>query len=90
MFLVFVDTLFKWLVVLPVSNATITVTIEQLLNVFTTHRLSSVIVSVNGSVFSADEFAKQNGAEYLRTSPYHPASNGLVEMLVQTFKISLK
>ena len=85
MFLVIVDAHPKWLEVLPVSNATTTVTIEQLLNVFTTHGLPYTIVSDNGSVFTSDEFpqfVKQNGIEHIRTSPYHPASNGLAERSV--------
>ena len=93
MFLVIVDAHSKWLEVLPVSNATTTVTIEQLLNVFTTHGLPNTIVSDNGSVFTSDEFTqfvKQNGIEHIRTSPYHPVSNGLAERSVQTFKMGLK
>ena len=92
MFLVIVDAHSKWLKVLPVSNAT-TITIEQLLNMFTTHGLPNTTVSDNGSVFTSDEFThfmKQNGIEHIRTSPYHPASNGLAERSVQTFKMGLK
>lgn len=78
---------------LLVSNATKTVTIEQLLNVFTTHELPVTVVSDNDSVFTIDNFAKfvkQNGIEIIWTSPYHPATNGLVERSVQTFKMGLK
>ena len=85
--------IFKLLEVLPANNATTTVIIEQLLNVFTTHGLPNIIVSDNGSVFTSDNFAKfvkQNGIEHIRTSPYHSASNGLAEMSVQTFKMGLK
>ena len=93
MFLVIIDAHSKWLEVLPVNNATTATTIEQLLNVFATHGLPNTIVSDNGSVFTSDEFTnfvKQNGIEHIRTSPYHPASNGLVERSVQTFKMGLK
>ena len=93
MFLVIIDAHSKWLEVLPVNNATTATTIEQLLNVFTTHGLPNTIVSDNGSVFTSDEFSnfmKQNGIEHIRTSPYHPASNGLAERSVQTFKMGLK
>ena len=93
MFLVIIDTHSKWLEVLPVNNVTTVTTIEQLLNVFTTHGLPNTIVSDNGSIFTSDEFSnfiKQNGIEHIPTSPYHPASNGLAERSVQTFKMGLK
>ena len=93
MLLVINDAHSKWLEVLPINNVTTTTTIEQFLNVFTTHGLSNRIVSENGSVFTSDDFAKfvkQNGIEHIRTLPYHPASNGLAERSVQTFKMGLK
>ena len=93
MFLVIVDAHSKWLEVLPVNNATTATTIEQLQNVFTTHGLPNTIVSDNGSAFTSDEFSKftkQNGIEHIKTSPYHPATNGLAERSVQTFKAGLK
>ena len=93
MFLFIIVAHSKWLEVLLVNNATTIVTIEQLLNVFTTHGLPNTIVSDNGSVFMSDDFAKfvkQNGIEHIRTSPYHPALNGLAKRSVQTFKMGLK
>ena len=93
MFLVIIDAHSKWMEVIPVSNATTAVTVEKLLSVFTIHGLPHTIVSDNGSVFTSSEFAefvKQNGIEHILTSPYHPASNGLAERSVQTFKNGLK
>ena len=43
--------------------------------------------------FTSDEFAifaKANGIKHIRTAPYHPASYGLAERFVQSFKQSLK
>ena len=47
----------------------------------------------NGPQFVSTEFAtfmKGNGIQHIRSAPYHPASNGQVERLVQTCKQALK
>ena len=33
---------------------------------------------------------KQNGIKHLRSAPYHPATNGLAECFIQTFKRAMK
>ena len=86
MFLVIIDAHSKWLEVLPVNNATTATTIEQLLNVFTTHGLPNTIVSDNGSVFTSDEFSnfmKQNGIEHIRTSPFKMGLKQITEGSLQ-------
>jgi transposase InsO family protein len=50
-------------------------------------------VSDNGSQFSSDEFAtlmRRNGIKYFKSAPYHPATNGLAERFIQTFKNSMR
>ena len=47
----------------------------------------------NGSVFTSlkfQDFAKFNGIRHVKSAPYHPASNGLAERAVQTFKEHMK
>ena len=47
----------------------------------------------NGSVFTSEKFStftKQNGIHHVKSANYHPASNGLVEWAVQTFKEFMK
>ena len=88
-----VDAHSKWIEVRPVYNATSTVTIDQLRSIFATHGLPEMLVTDNGTVFTSNEFSrftKQNGICHVRSAPYHPASNGLVERAVQTFKDFMK
>ena len=93
MFLILVDAHSKWMEVKSVSSATTSTTVEQLRAIFATHGLPEMLVSDNGSVFTSAEFKsfiKSNGIRHATSAPYHPASNGLAERAVQTFKESMK
>ena len=76
-----------------VYSVTSTSTIQELRSVFATHGLPEIIVSDNGTAFTSNEFQEftsKNGIRHIKTAPYHPASNGLAERAVQTFKVGLK
>ena len=93
MFLIMVDAYSKWLEVHPTNVATSRATIEKLRSTFAIHGLPKTIVSDNGSNFCSEEFEEflaKNGIHHRRTAPYHPASNGLAERAVQTFKEGMK
>ena len=93
MFLLIIDSYSKWLDVHPTSSSTSATTIELLRKSFSYLGLPEVIVSDNAATFTSDEFSefvKRNGIRHIRSPPYHPASNGLVERVVQTFKEGLK
>lgn len=93
MFLVIVDSHSKWLEVRMVHSVGSTSTIQELRSVFATHGLPEIIVSDNGTAFTSSEFQEfisRNGIRHIKTAPYHPASNGLAERAVQTFKEGLK
>ena len=75
------------------NTSTSNATIEKLRMIFATHRLPEKLVSDNGSNFTSEEFEqflRMNSIKHVKTAPYHPASNGLAERAVQTFKESMK
>ncbi|XP_048244738.1 uncharacterized protein K02A2.6-like [Haliotis rufescens] len=93
MFLVCIDAHSKWLEVFPVNSATSTATIDCLRHMFATHGLPDQVVTDNGTCFTREEFSvfmKRNGITHTCVAPYHPASNGLAERAVQTFKSGIK
>ena len=87
-FLVVIDAHSKWM-----SSTTSSAVIDKLRSLFAQFGLPQVLVSDNGSSFVSKEFkcfTRINGIQHLTSSPYHPASNGLEERAVKTFKNGLK
>ena len=75
------------------KTTTSTETIAVLRNIFATHGLPVQVVTDNCSQFISKEFAEfvgQNGIKHVRSSPYHPASNGQAERVIQILKSKLK
>ena len=78
---------------LTTNMSTLSATIEKLRIAFAAHGLPEIVVTDNGSNFVSrefEDFLKQNGIRHIRTAPYHPASNGMAERAVQTFKEGMK
>ena len=93
MFLVVVDAHSKWPEVIPVSSITSSSTIDVLRDLFARFGIPEQIVSDNGAQFVSEEFQsfiRFNGIRHIISAPYHPATNGLVERAVQTFKQALR
>ena len=93
MFLVIIDAYSKLMDVHPVSTATSAATIEKLRITFANQGLPDVLVSDNGTCFTSSEFQtfmNRNGIKHITSAPYHPASNGLAEKAVQTFKNGMR
>lgn len=93
MFLIAVDAHSKWPEVIPMKSTTSEKTISVLRSIFSRNGLSEQIVSDNGPQYTSDEFRhfmKKNGIKHFKSAPHHPATNGLAERFVQTFKKSIK
>ncbi|KAK9529796.1 hypothetical protein VZT92_013867 [Zoarces viviparus] len=93
MFMVVVDSHTKWLEVFRMSQITSQATITRLRRLFASYGLPEQIVTYNATTFTSDEFqtfAKQNGILHITSAPGHPATNGLAERYVQTFKAGMK
>ena len=89
LYLLVLDAFSKWIEVHIVNSTSSEVTIEKLHTIFSIHGLPEQIVSDNTTLFTSQEFqhfTKSNGIKHILTSSYHPASNGLAERAVQTFK----
>ena len=92
-FLLVIDAFSKWLDVYMVQSATSQATIDKLRVSFAIHGLPDVIVSDNGSCFTSGDFeafCHCQGIIHTKSAPYHPATNGLAERAVQTFKQGMK
>ena len=92
-FLLLIDAHSKWMDI-HVTNATSSAaTIDLLRKSFAALGLPEVLVSDNAPNFTSQEFdvfVKKNAIKHVKTPPYHPASNGLVERAVQTFKEGMR
>ena len=93
MFLIVVDAHSKWPEVVQMSTTTTSKTVEVLQVLFAKYGLPEQLVSDNEPQFTSEDFAhfmKANGIKHIRSAPYHPSSNGLVERFVQTSKRAMK
>lgn len=93
-FFLLVDAKSRWLEVRFSKNAPTTdTTIQYLRDIFSTHGLPRVLVSDNASIFKSKaflEFCVQCGIQQKFIAPGHPATNGIAERNIQTFKQKLQ
>ena len=93
MFFLAIDAHLKWGEVYPMVHTSSSKTIELLRHLFASYGLPEQLVSDNGPQFTSEEFKrfmKGNGIRHIRCAPYHPASNGLAERFVRSFKEAMK
>ena len=89
MLLIVVDAHSKWPEVSVMKSTTSAQTILVLRAMFARFGLPKQLVSDNGPQFMSDEFEQflvRNGVSHIRSSSYHPSTNGAAECLVQTVK----
>lgn len=89
MWLIVIDSHSKWPEVVRMYKTTSTATINALRSMFARFGLPEHLVTDNGPQWTSNEFAlfcKNNNIRHIFTAPYHPASNGLAERGVQSFK----
>ena len=93
-YLIVVDAHSRWpeIFFMP-RNTSAGATISILRELFAKYGLPVQCVSDNGPQFRSEDFArflKLNGVKHVRVAPYHAASNGLAERMVQSFKAHMK
>ena len=92
-YLLVVDAHSKWPEIVEMNTTTSERTIAVLRRLFAQFGLPEQVVSDNGPQFTSEDFKlfmQSNGIKHLRSTPYHPASNGAVERLVRSFKEAMK
>ena len=92
-FFVAVDAHSKWPEVFATTKTTTEMTISILRHLFSSYGFPEKMVSDNSPQFTSDQFAdflRQNGIRHTRSAPYHPATNGAAERMVQILKKGAK
>ena len=88
-----VDAYSKWVDIYQLSSSTASQTVNCLLSFISTYGIPKTIISDNGPQFTSEHFSlfcRDNGIMHKCTPPYHPASNGQVERVVQELKKALR
>ncbi|XP_054746122.1 uncharacterized protein K02A2.6-like [Anastrepha obliqua] len=92
-YLVVIDAFSKWPEVIRTKSITTALMIFSFNEIFARFGLPKTIVSDNGTQFTSHQFQQfvaEHGIQHIRSSPYHPMSNGQAERFVDTFKRALK
>jgi len=91
--LVITDAYSKYPCIHPTSSTSTRATLDLLEEDFAHFGYPHTLVSDNATTFMSEEFqswCKERGITHLTGAPYHPATNGAAERLVQTFKQALR
>jgi transposase InsO family protein len=91
--LVLIDSYSKYPCIHPTQAITAKATIDLLEGDFAHFGYPHTLVTDNATTFQSQEFkawCKDHGIVHLTGAPYHPATNGAAERLVQTFKQAMR
>ena len=91
--LVLIDAFTKYPCIHPTSSTSSKATTDLLEEDFAHFGFPHSLVSDKATTFTSEEFqnwGKERGIIHLSGPPYHPATNGAAERLVQTFKQALR
>lgn len=91
--LVLIDAYSKYPCIHPTQSVSTKSTIDLLEQDFAHFGYPHTLVTDNATTFMSEEFqhwCKERGITHLTGAPYHPATNGAAERLVQTFKQALR
>lgn len=93
MWLICVDAFSQFPYISTMHNITIEDTISALSAIFAIEGIPNTLVSDNGPQLCSqkfEQFCNCIGIRHITTTPFHPASNGLAERFVRTFKTSVQ
>ena len=91
--LVITDAYSKYPCIHPTSSTSTRATLDLLEEDFAHFGFPHTLDTDNAPTFTSEEFqhwCKERGITHLTGAPYHPATNGAAERLVQTFKQALR
>ena len=91
--LVMTDAYSKYPCIHPTSSTSTRATLDLLEEDFAHFGFPHTLVTDNATTFTSEEFqswCRDRGIMHLTGAPYHPATNGAAERLVQTFKQALR
>ncbi|KII62712.1 Pol polyprotein [Thelohanellus kitauei] len=84
-----VDAFSKYPIIHRTASISSDATIKLLEQDFSLFGYPIQLISDNGATFTSEELrngCKETGIHHVTGAPYHPATNGLAERLIQTFK----